>query len=68
MKVLLECDGSREGGEDGQHPQLQAVVRAAQGTLTQRLPRRNTLDDLDILKPILRRSDSAAVTLPECSL
>lgn len=37
INVLLDCDCSREGGEDSQHSQLQSDVRAGQGTLTQGL-------------------------------
>lgn len=37
IKVLLDCDCSRERGEDSHHPQLQAVVRAGQGALAQGL-------------------------------
>lgn len=36
-EVLFDCNCSREGGEDSQHPQLQTVIRAGQGTLTQSL-------------------------------
>jgi len=43
VEVLLDGDGPGEGGEDGQHAQLQAAVGAVQGTLTQGLqPGQNT--------------------------
>lgn len=36
-EVLLQCNCSGEGGEDGQHAQLQADVRAGQGALAEGL-------------------------------
>lgn len=41
MKVLLNCNCSRQGGEDCQHPQHQTDIGAAQGTFTQHLQRWN---------------------------
>ena len=39
VEVLFDGNGPGQGGEDGQHAQLQTGVGAAQGTLAQGLQR-----------------------------